>query len=196
MKPTSLGRFFASRRQNLSGTHRKRSFTRRNIEYCQLAAWQTRRQGIRRLLHQCQPTRLWPHWPLCAAEFSGLPKQTACIDWMQLSTTPSPSYDGYGFFWWLTDRGVFSAQGVFGQYILSDANRDLVVVLQRLARHGIQISRIGLCPLSALLPTMSFLGSSSIYPALRALRPFWQALPPRTGSIPRLDLSTAYRLQS
>ena len=50
--------------------------------------------------------------------------------WMQQSTTPSPSYDGYGFFWWLTDRGDFSAQGVFGQYIFVDANRDLVIVLQ------------------------------------------------------------------
>ena len=44
--------------------------------------------------------------------------------WMQNSTTPSPGYDGYGFFWWLTDSGVYSAQGVFGQYIFVDANRD------------------------------------------------------------------------
>ena len=58
------------------------------------------------------------------------PNRPLASTWMQLSTTPSPSYDGYGFFWWLTDRGVFSAQGVFGQYIFVDANRDLVIVLQ------------------------------------------------------------------
>ena len=85
---------------------------------------------------------------------------------MQLSTTPSPSYDGYGFFWWLTDRGVFSAQGVFGQYIFVDANRDLVIVLQsawpeawNTDLENRALSLIG------VLPTMSFLGSSSIYPA-------------------------------
>ena len=50
--------------------------------------------------------------------------------WMQQSTTPSPGYDGYGYFWWLTDTGIYSAQGVFGQYIFVDANRDLVIVLQ------------------------------------------------------------------
>ncbi|MDC3124072.1 beta-lactamase family protein [Gammaproteobacteria bacterium] len=58
------------------------------------------------------------------------PSSPLAPDWMQQSTTPSPGYDGYGFFWWLTDSGVYSAQGVFGQYIFVDANRDLVIVLQ------------------------------------------------------------------
>ena len=58
------------------------------------------------------------------------PSSPLAPNWMQQSTTPSPGYDGYGFFWWLTDSGVYSAQGVFGQYIFVDANRDLVIVLQ------------------------------------------------------------------
>ena len=58
------------------------------------------------------------------------PSSPLAPNWMQQSTTPSPGYDGYGFFWWLTDSGVYSAQGVFGQFIFVDANRDLVIVLQ------------------------------------------------------------------
>jgi CubicO group peptidase (beta-lactamase class C family) len=58
------------------------------------------------------------------------PSSGLAPNWMQQSTTPSPGYDGYGFFWWLTDSGVYSAQGVFGQFIFVDANRDLVIVLQ------------------------------------------------------------------
>ena len=58
------------------------------------------------------------------------PSSPLAPNWMQQSTTPSPGYVGYGFFWWLTDTGVYSAQGVFGQYIFVDANRDLVIVLQ------------------------------------------------------------------
>ena len=58
------------------------------------------------------------------------PSSPLAPNWMQQSTTPSPGYDGYGYFWWLTDSGVYSAQGVFGQFIFVDANRDLVIVLQ------------------------------------------------------------------
>ena len=58
------------------------------------------------------------------------PSSPLAPNWMQQSTTPSPGYDGYGYFWWLTDTGIYSAQGVFGQYIFVDANRDLVIVLQ------------------------------------------------------------------
>ena len=58
------------------------------------------------------------------------PSSPLAPNWMQQSTTPSPGYVGYGFFWWLTDSGVYSAQGVFGQFIFVDANRDLVIVLQ------------------------------------------------------------------
>ena len=39
-------------------------------------------------------------------------------------------YTGYGFFWWLLDDGIYAAEGVFGQFIVIDANRDLIVVLQ------------------------------------------------------------------
>ena len=58
------------------------------------------------------------------------PSSPLAPNWMQQSTTPSPGYDGYGYFWWLTDTGIYSAQGVFGQFIFVDANRDLVIVLQ------------------------------------------------------------------
>ena len=50
--------------------------------------------------------------------------------WMQQSITPSQGYAGYGFFWWLLGDGIYAAEGVFGQYIVIDANRDLIVVLQ------------------------------------------------------------------
>ena len=49
---------------------------------------------------------------------------------MQQSITPSQGYTGYGFFWWLLDDGIYAAEGVFGQFIVIDANRDLIVVLQ------------------------------------------------------------------
>lgn len=51
-------------------------------------------------------------------------------NWMQQSITPSQGYTGYGFFWWLLDDGIYAAEGVFGQFIVIDANRDLIVVLQ------------------------------------------------------------------
>ena len=53
------------------------------------------------------------------------PNRPLAPTWMQHSTTPSPGYDGFGCFWGLTDRGVYSARGVFEQYILVDTNRDL-----------------------------------------------------------------------
>ena len=55
---------------------------------------------------------------------------TLAPDWMQQSTAPSKGYAGYGYFWWLADNNVYSAQGVFGQYIFIDPSRDLVIVLQ------------------------------------------------------------------
>ncbi|MBT8100820.1 MAG: beta-lactamase family protein [Gammaproteobacteria bacterium] len=44
--------------------------------------------------------------------------------WMRESTTPSKGYDGYGYFWWLLDDGVYRAMGIFGQgiYVNHDAN--------------------------------------------------------------------------
>lgn len=49
--------------------------------------------------------------------------------WMQESTTPSKSYDGYGYFWWLYGQGTFAALGVFGQTIYIDRNEDLVIAI-------------------------------------------------------------------
>ena len=55
---------------------------------------------------------------------------TLAPGWMKQAASPSAGYEGYGYFWWLDDNGGFSAQGVFGQYILVDPNQDLVIVLQ------------------------------------------------------------------
>ena len=51
-------------------------------------------------------------------------------NWMQQSIAPSQGYEGYGYFWWLLGDGIYAAEGVFGQYIVIDTNRDLIVVLQ------------------------------------------------------------------
>ena len=51
-------------------------------------------------------------------------------NWMQQSIAPSQGYEGYGYFWWLLGDGIYAAEGVYGQYIVIDTNRDLVVVLQ------------------------------------------------------------------
>lgn len=51
-------------------------------------------------------------------------------NWMQQSITPSQGSADYGFFWWLLSDGVYAAEGVFGQFIVIDTNRDLIVALQ------------------------------------------------------------------
>jgi CubicO group peptidase (beta-lactamase class C family) len=51
-------------------------------------------------------------------------------NWMQQSTAPSEGYAGYGYFWWLLGDGIYAAEGVFGQYLVIDTNRDLIAVLQ------------------------------------------------------------------
>jgi CubicO group peptidase (beta-lactamase class C family) len=48
-------------------------------------------------------------------------------EWMKDSTTPSKAYEGYGYFWWLSGKGVFSASGIFGQGIHIDRNENLVI---------------------------------------------------------------------
>jgi CubicO group peptidase (beta-lactamase class C family) len=58
--------------------------------------------------------------------------------WVQESLAPSPSFAGYGYFWWLTGRDpgasaelpedTFSARGHDGQYIYVIPSLDLVVV--------------------------------------------------------------------
>ncbi|MEL6367080.1 MAG: serine hydrolase [Pseudomonadota bacterium] len=49
--------------------------------------------------------------------------------WMTASTQPSKGYDGYGYFWWLGDEGVFAASGIFGQGIHIDRDENLVIAL-------------------------------------------------------------------
>ncbi|MCH7853882.1 MAG: serine hydrolase [Proteobacteria bacterium] len=49
--------------------------------------------------------------------------------WMQESTAPSESYDGYGYFWWLYGQGTYAALGIFGQTIYVDHNEDLVIAI-------------------------------------------------------------------
>lgn len=49
--------------------------------------------------------------------------------WMQESTAPSKGFDGYGYFWWLTAKDIFSASGVFGQGIYINAKEDVVIAL-------------------------------------------------------------------
>lgn len=48
---------------------------------------------------------------------------------MQASVTPSPAYAGYGYFWWLTDGPMYSAQGIFGQGIYINPETNLVVAV-------------------------------------------------------------------
>jgi CubicO group peptidase (beta-lactamase class C family) len=50
--------------------------------------------------------------------------------WLLESTSPSPGSEGYGYFWWLLGDGVYAAEGIFGQIILVDPNRQLVIALQ------------------------------------------------------------------
>jgi CubicO group peptidase (beta-lactamase class C family) len=55
--------------------------------------------------------------------------------WIEASLRPSPSFEGYGFFWWLIGRtnsaipaDTYAARGVDGQLIYVVPSRDLIVV--------------------------------------------------------------------
>jgi CubicO group peptidase (beta-lactamase class C family) len=50
-------------------------------------------------------------------------------EWMKDSTTPSKGDQGYGYFWWLYGKGVFSASGIFGQAIYINRDEKLVFAL-------------------------------------------------------------------
>jgi len=50
--------------------------------------------------------------------------------WMQESTKPSKGNDGYGYFWWLGDEGIFGASGIFGQGIRIDRGANVVIAIQ------------------------------------------------------------------
>ena len=47
--------------------------------------------------------------------------------WMAESTTPSPAYDGYGYYWWLFGDGAYGGLGIFGQMIWIDPARNIVI---------------------------------------------------------------------
>ena len=49
--------------------------------------------------------------------------------WMQRSTSPSPGYDGYGYFWWLNRENVFRAIGIFGQSIYINREANVVIAM-------------------------------------------------------------------
>lgn len=49
--------------------------------------------------------------------------------WMRESTTPSNSYEGYGYFWWLGDENTFGASGIFGQGIRIDRAANVVIAI-------------------------------------------------------------------
>lgn len=52
-------------------------------------------------------------------------------DWIARATTKRIGYDapglGYGYQWWTYDDGAFAADGIFGQGIFIDPNRNLVI---------------------------------------------------------------------
>ena len=52
-------------------------------------------------------------------------------DWMAQSVAPSPSYQGYGYFWWLFEGRAYSALGIFGQTIYVNPASGVVI-----ATHG------------------------------------------------------------
>jgi CubicO group peptidase (beta-lactamase class C family) len=56
-------------------------------------------------------------------------------EWMKESTAPSKAYEGYGYFWWLDSKDVFSTSGIFGQGIRVDRSENLVIALHS-ARHA------------------------------------------------------------
>jgi CubicO group peptidase (beta-lactamase class C family) len=47
--------------------------------------------------------------------------------WMAEATSPSKGYEGYGYKWWLYGGGMYMAEGIFGQFIFIDPNRDVVI---------------------------------------------------------------------
>lgn len=50
-------------------------------------------------------------------------------DWMAQSTTPSAGDAGYGYLWWLTGDGSYSARGIFGQQIFIDPENRVVIAV-------------------------------------------------------------------
>jgi len=50
-------------------------------------------------------------------------------NWMAESTSPSKGYAGYGYLWWLHERGVYRASGIFGQGIYINPQEKVVIAL-------------------------------------------------------------------
>ena len=42
---------------------------------------------------------------------------------------PSKGFRGYGYFWWLTDKDIFTAVGIFGQGIYINREENVVIAL-------------------------------------------------------------------
>jgi CubicO group peptidase (beta-lactamase class C family) len=58
-------------------------------------------------------------------------EQVLVKDWMQKSVTPTPGYNGYGYYWWLRpESGRYFASGAFGQQIEIDPSQNTVVAIQ------------------------------------------------------------------
>ncbi len=47
--------------------------------------------------------------------------------WIAEATVDGPNHSGYGYQWWITGKGVYAAQGIFGQGIFIDPERKLVI---------------------------------------------------------------------
>ncbi|PCJ24776.1 MAG: serine hydrolase [SAR86 cluster bacterium] len=50
-------------------------------------------------------------------------------NWMKESTTPSKGLARYGYFWWLNGDGSYAARGIFGQTIMIDPEKELVIAM-------------------------------------------------------------------
>jgi CubicO group peptidase (beta-lactamase class C family) len=58
-------------------------------------------------------------------------KQVLAKDWMQRSVTPTSSYKGYGYYWWLHPKNSrYFASGAFGQQIEIDPASNTVMAVQ------------------------------------------------------------------
>lgn len=50
--------------------------------------------------------------------------------WVRDATSPSPASTRYGYQWWLTNGPAYNAQGIFGQQIHINPEKDLIIVVQ------------------------------------------------------------------
>ena len=49
--------------------------------------------------------------------------------WMDDSTGPSATHEGYGYMWWLQGEGAYAASGIFGQRIHIDPVNNIVIAM-------------------------------------------------------------------